>query len=145
MTITCYLYTWKRSLFLWLHKNHAFHSKKYQVKIHDLVCHWYYVTALFINKPILKFKSQLTFALFAAVNHLNRPHRKQKFTSTNSKRSRHGLWFVIGGFRSVLCVSVFQGLLLAIIIINIMIDGSKERNGKGGLWASEFTCFWKAQ
>ena len=49
--------------------------------------------------PILKFKSQLMIGFFAAVN--------------------HGLWFVIGGFRSVLCVSVFQGSLLVIVI---MID-----------------------
>ena len=31
----------------------------------------------------------------------------------------------IGGFGSVLCVSVFQGLLLVIVI---MIDGSQKRN-----------------
>ena len=35
----------------------------------------------------------------------------------------HGLWFVIGGFQSVLRVSVFQGALLVIVI---MIDGSKN-------------------
>ena len=35
----------------------------------------------------------------------------------------HGSWFVIGGFRSVLCVSVFQGSLLMIVI---MIDGSEN-------------------
>ena len=38
------------------------------------------------------------------------------------------LGFVIGGFRSVLCVSVFQGLLLVIVIL---IDGSKKRNCEG--------------
>ena len=32
---------------------------------------------------------------------------------------------MIGGFRSVLCVSVFQGSLLVIVI---MIDGSEKRN-----------------
>ena len=37
--------------------------------------------------------------------------------------------FVIGGFRSVLCVSVFQGSLLVIVI---MIDGSEKRNCEGG-------------
>ena len=47
------------------------------------------VTALLINTQILKFKSQLTFAVFAAVNHLSRPLRKQKFTLTVSKG--HGL------------------------------------------------------
>ena len=63
------------------------------------------VTALFKNTRILKFKSQLTFAFFAAVNHLSTPRRKQEFSSTASKG--HGLWVVIGRFRSVLCV-VFQ-------------------------------------
>ena len=59
---------------------------------------------------ILKFKSQLMIALFAAVNHLNGPLRKQNFKVTGSKS--HGLRFVIGGFQSILCVSVFQGSLL---------------------------------
>jgi len=36
---------------------------------------------------------------------------------------------VIGGFRSVLCVSVFQGSLLVIVI---MIDGSEKCNCEGG-------------
>ena len=34
---------------------------------------------------------------------------------------------MIGGFRSILCVSVFQGSLLVIVI---MIDGSKNVTGK---------------
>ena len=84
----------------------------------------------------MNFKSQLTTAFFAAVNHLNGPLRKQNFN--RFKRSR----FVIGGFRSVLCVTVFQGLLLVIVI---MIDGSEKRNYEGGLSTLEFTCLWKAQ
>ena len=36
---------------------------------------------------------------------------------------------MIGGFRSVLCVSVFQGSLLVIVT---MIDGSEKRNCEGG-------------
>ena len=36
---------------------------------------------------------------------------------------------MIGGFRSVLCVSVFQVSLLLIVI---MIDGSEKRNCEGG-------------
>ena len=47
------------------------------------------VTALLINTQILKFKSQLMFAFFAAVNHLSGLLRKQKFTLTVSKG--HGL------------------------------------------------------
>ena len=44
-----------------------------------------YITALFTNMRILKFKSQLMIAFFAAVNHLNGPPRKQNFTLTGSK------------------------------------------------------------
>ena len=47
------------------------------------------LTALFTNMRILKFKSQLMIAFFAAVNHLNGPLRKQNFTLTGSKG--HGL------------------------------------------------------
>ena len=53
---------------------------------------------------IQKFKSQLTIAFFAAVNHLNGPLRKQNFTLTGSKG--HGFGFVIGRFRPVLCFCV---------------------------------------
>ena len=53
-----------------------------------------------------------------------------------------GLWFVIGGFRSVLCVSLFQGSLLVIVI---MIDSSEKRNCEGSFWTLEFACLWKAQ
>ena len=52
----------------------------------------------------------------------------------------HGLWFVIGIFLSVLCVYVFQGSLLVIVI---MTDGSEKR--EGGFWALELECLWKAQ
>ena len=67
--------------------------------------------------PILKFKSHVTFAFFAAVNHLSRPLTKQKFTSTGSKGHES---LVICGFQSILCVSLFQGSLLVIVIL---IDG----------------------
>ena len=43
-------------------------------------------------------------------HHLSGTLRKRTFSSTGSKG--HCLWFVIGGFRSVFCVSVFQGSLL---------------------------------
>ena len=36
---------------------------------------------------------------------------------------------MIGGFRSVLCVSMFPGSLLVILI---MTDGSEKRNCEGG-------------
>ena len=48
------------------------------------------------------------------VNQLSGTLRKRKFSSTVSKG--HCLWFVIGGFRSVFWVSVFQGSLLVIIL-----------------------------
>ena len=85
--------------------------------------YWYtFFTAFFTNMRILKFTSQLTIAFFTAVNYLNAPLREQNFSLTGSKG--HGLWFVIDGFRSVLCVSVFQGSLLVIVI---MIDGNENR------------------
>ena len=61
------------------------------------------------------------FAFFAAVTHLSGPLREQQFTSTGSNGP--GQLFVIGGLRSLLCVSLFQGSLLVILI---MIDGSKK-------------------
>ena len=76
----------------------------------------------------MKFKSQLTIAFFATVTHLNGPLRKQNFTLTGSKGPDLG--FVIGGFRSILCVSVLQGSLLVNVI---MIEGSEKRNCEGGL------------
>ena len=75
----------------------------------------------------LLIKSQLTFSIFAAVSHLGGPLRKQKFTLTGSKAQ--DLCSVIGGFRSVLWVPLFQGSLL--VIVNI-IDGSEKRNCEGG-------------
>ena len=42
---------------------------------------------------------------------------------------------MIGGFRSILCVSVFQGSLLVNVI---MIDGSEKRNCEGGLTVRMF-------
>ena len=42
---------------------------------------------------------------------------------------------MIGGFQSVLCVSVFQGSLLVIVIT---IDGSEKRNCEGGFGTLEF-------
>ena len=53
----------------------------------------YLFTTLFKNTRILKFQSQLTFAFFAAVNHLSGPLRKHVEVYFNGfKRS----WFVIG-------------------------------------------------
>lgn len=75
----------------------------------------------FSKTRIPKFKSQLTFAFFTAVNNLSKPLRKQKFTSMSSKGC--GLRFVIGGCRPILCVSEIQGSLLGLATI---IDSSKK-------------------
>ena len=44
---------------------------------------------------------------------------------------RSGLWFVIGEFQSFLCVSLFQGSLLVIVI---MIDSSEKHNCEVVFW-----------
>ena len=98
-------------------------------------CHYYCA----FHMRIVKFKSQLTIAFFAAVNHLNGPLRKQNFTLTGSKVMVCDLWLV--DF-DPFCVSVLQGSLLVIVI---MIDGSKKRNCEGGLWTLEFAWLRKAQ
>ena len=56
-----------------------------QPTMKDILVEQNMFTALFTNMRILKFKSQLTIAFFAAVNHLNGPLRKQKFSLTGSK------------------------------------------------------------
>ena len=80
------------------------------------------LAVLFKNMHTLKFKRQLTFASFAAINHLNRNLRKQKFTSTSSKG--HGLRFVIGEFLYILwfCCSL--------LVIVIIIASAKNNNYK---------------
>ena len=68
------------------------------------------------------------------------PNRRLRFSLLSiiltdllrNKTLLHGFkrsWFVIRGFRSVLCVSRFQGSLLVIVI---MIDGSDKHNCEGG-------------
>ena len=94
------------------------------------------LTALFKNTRILRFKSQLTFEFFAAVNHLSGPLRKQNFSLTGSKG--HGLWLV--DFDSFF---VFQGLLLA--IVKIWLKAVKNSILKAAFWILEFAYFWKVQ
>ena len=45
-----------------------------------------------------------------------------------------GLWFSIGGFRSVLCVSVFRGSFLVIVIV---IDSSEKCDCEDSFWTLE--------
>ena len=70
---------------------------------------------------------RLRFSLSLPSIILNWPLRKQNFTSTGSKG--HGLWFIFGGFRSVLCVSVFQGSLF---VMKTMTDGIEKRSCEAG-------------
>ena len=48
---------------------------------------------------------------------------------------------MIGGFRSVLCVSVFQSLLLMVVI---MIGGSEKRSCEGGFLNFRVRMFVKS-
>ena len=74
----------------------------------------------------MKFKSKHTdIFFFPAINHLSGPLRKQNFTLTGSKGHGFAILIVIGGFRSVLCVSVFWGSLLGIVI---MINSCEKRD-----------------
>jgi len=71
----------------------------------------------------LKFKPQQRFMFFAAVDHTKRTSRETEAHFSRVKRSH--LSVVIGRFRSILFVSVFQGSLTVTII---MIDGSEKPN-----------------
>ena len=88
------------------------------------------LTVLLKNMRTLKFKSQLTFAYFAAVSHLNGPLRKQNFTKRIQKVMVWDLWLM--DF-DPFCV--FQGSLL-VILINC---GSKKHSClKGGFWTLDW-------
>ena len=84
------------------------------------------LTALFKNTWILKFKSQLMFAFFTAVNHLS--------GSLSNKK------FVIGGF-DLLYVSLHSFFACD----RNYVDGSQKRNCEDSFWTSVFGCFWKAR
>ena len=85
----------------------------------------------------------LDFPLFLGIFQWDEPTKRVPFTAEPEipeiltkwkapKTLLHGFkrsWFVICGFRSVLCVSLFQGSLLVIVI---MIDGSDKHNCEGG-------------
>ena len=59
------------------------------------------------RRRILKFKSELTFAFFAAVNHISGPLRTQRFTSTGFVIC--GWWIPI----CLVCFSCFKGRFLS--------------------------------
>ena len=62
-----------------------------------------YSTQKHVNSEVQKPDSA---SFFSPDNHLSRPLRKQKLSSTSSKV--RGLWFMIGGFRSMFWFSVFR-------------------------------------
>ena len=69
-----------------------------------------------LNDVCCVFINKMRFALiFAAVNHLSRPVRKEKFTSRSCP--------AVGGFQFFSFVSVIQGSLAPVII---MIDGNEN-------------------
>ena len=63
---------------------------------------------------------------FAGVNHLSGPLRKQEVPFSQVKRSR--LSVVIGTFKTILFVSVFQELLAVTIIV---MEGGKTQSSVG--------------
>ena len=75
----------------------------------------------------LKFKPQLTVYVFRCRQSSKRTSRETEAHFSRVKRSR--LSVVIGRFRSILFVSVFQGSLAVAII---MIDGSEKPNRQLG-------------
>ena len=84
------------------------------------------IIAVFNNMRTLKFKPQTTVYVF-------RCHQSSKWTSLEteahfSRVKRSCLSVVIGRFRSILLVSVFQGSLTVTII---MIDGREKPNQLG--------------
>ena len=82
--------------------------------------------ALFTNMRILEFRKPNRRLRFSLLSIILTDLLGNKTLLHGFKRS----WFVICGFRSVLCVSLFQGSLLVIVI---MIDGSDKHNCEGEL------------
>ena len=64
------------------------------------------------------------FGFLCSLNHLSGPLRKYIFTCMSSKG--HGLSFVIGGSRSVLFLSCYNGLLL-----RVEEHRTRHQNGMG--------------
>ena len=65
-------------------------------------------------------KPRRIFGFFCSVNHLRGSLRKHLFACSSSKG--HGLWFVIGVFRSVLFVSCFKVRCFVIVLFRPIID-----------------------
>ena len=109
----------RNSVALWFHSNiwNPF-RQQWQCK-EKIQCA---ITAVFNNMRTLKFKTEQTIGLFAAVNHLSGPLGNQKFILTSWKD--HGLWLVdfvlfYGGF------GVLDGSLLVTVIL---IECSEKRH-----------------
>ena len=87
----------------------------------------YNVIAVFNNMRTLKLKPQLTVYVFRCRQSSKRISWETEAHFSRVKRSR--LLVVIGGFRSILFASVFQGSLA---VATIMIDGSEKPNRQLG-------------
>ena len=83
--------------------------------------------AVFNNIRTLKFKPQPTVYVFRCRQSSKRTCRENEAHFSRVKRSR--LPVVIGRFRSILFVSVFQGSLAVAILL---IDGSEKPNRQFG-------------
>jgi len=86
-----------------------------------------HIVAVFSNTRTLKFKPQLTVYVFRCRQSCKRASWETEAHLSRVKRSP--LSVVIGRFRSILFVSVFQGSLAVAII---MIDGSEKPNRELG-------------
>ena len=120
----------------------------------------YRYTLLFINTQILKFKSQLTFAFFAAINHFSEPLRNKSLLHRVQFKASLEQFYIFnyaaeGQQEQVMVCDLCDWWISihyvcfcvkgSLLVIVIMIDGSEKRNCEGGFWTSEFACFWKAQ
>ena len=112
------------NLLLYVDSDHSFHSAS----------SWFFATcSVNSNHLIHSFtvkcvvsrctfcKLWRNFGFFCSVNHLSgSPLRKHMFTCMSSKG--HGLWFLIGGFQSVLFVSHFKVNCVVIVLFWAIID-----------------------
>ena len=124
---------------IYLHK-HETHHKQSRNFYFQLGIKLFCFTALFKNRLTLKFKRQLTYAFFTTINH------KSKRTSWETELYLNGFtrsWFVIcDWWISILFVCFCVTRFLLVIVI--MIDGSKKCNCEGGFWTLEFCVFVKS-
>jgi len=69
-------------------------------------------TAGFGQQPTCEVKNLFGFCIFQNLKKQRLSLLSHPLHLSKALRKQKGLWFVIGGFQSVLCVSVFQRSLL---------------------------------